>query len=104
MTLFFLCLLTSIGWAMAQNRTVKGTVISSEDNEPLIGANVVVVGNTTIGAATDLDGNFTLSVPANTKILRMSYSSMTTKEVTIANVMKIVLDPDSNSLDRKSVV
>lgn len=104
MTLFFLCLLTSIGWAMAQNRTVKGTVISSEDNEPLIGANVVVVGNTTIGAATDLDGNFTLSVPANAKMLRVSYSGMTTKEVAIANVMKIVLDPDSKVLEQVVVL
>lgn len=104
MTLFFLCLVTSIGWAMAQNRTVKGTVISSEDNEPLIGANVVVVGNTTIGAATDLDGNFTLSVPANAKMLRVSYSGMTTKEVAIANVMKIVLDPDSKVLEQVVVL
>lgn len=104
MTLFFLCLLTSIGWAMAQNRTVKGTVISSEDNEPLIGANVVVVGNATIGAATDLDGNFTLSVPANAKTLRVSYSGMTTKEVAIANVMRIVLDPDSKLLEQVVVL
>ena len=89
---------------MAQNRTVKGTVISSEDNEPLIGANVVVVGNTTIGAATDLDGNFTLSVPANAKMLRVSYSGMTTKEVAIANVMKIVLDPDSKVLEQVVVL
>ncbi|WP_444964562.1 TonB-linked outer membrane protein RagA, partial [Porphyromonas loveana] len=92
------------GWAMAQNRTVKGTVISSEDNEPLIGANVVVVGNATIGAATDLDGNFTLSVPANAKTLRVSYSGMTTKEVAIANVMRIVLDPDSKLLEQVVVL
>lgn len=89
---------------MAQNRTVKGTVISSEDNEPLIGANVVVVGNTGIGASTDLEGNFTLSVPANAKQVKVSYSGMITKQVNISNVMKIVLDPDAKLLEQVVVV
>lgn len=48
----------------AQNIQVKGTVVSGSDNEPLPGVNVVVKG-TTNGGITDLDGNFTLSVPAD---------------------------------------
>lgn len=100
LTLFFLCLITSIGWAAAQNRIVKGTVTSSEDNEPIIGANVVVVGHTTIGAQTDLDGNFTIpNVPADAKQLRFTYTGMTPKVVSISNVMNVVLDPDAAELE-----
>ena len=52
------------GMRAAQNIQVKGTVVSGSDNEPLPGVNVVVKG-TTNGGITDLDGNFTLSVPAD---------------------------------------
>lgn len=54
LSLFFLTLFMGLGWASAQTRTVTGTVISSEDNEPIIGVNVVVVGQTHIGAPTDI--------------------------------------------------
>ncbi|MDE6418261.1 MAG: carboxypeptidase-like regulatory domain-containing protein, partial [Duncaniella sp.] len=49
--------------AQAQTIRVHGTVISGSDNEPLIGASVVSDVKTTNGAATDLDGEFTLHVP-----------------------------------------
>ncbi|MBQ8021972.1 MAG: TonB-dependent receptor plug domain-containing protein, partial [Bacteroidales bacterium] len=49
--------------ASAQNRVVRGTV-TDEYGDPLIGASVTVEGNETIGAVTDLDGNYELSVPA----------------------------------------
>ena len=58
--------------AYAQNqRTVTGTVMD-ESGEPLIGASVKVVGEP-IGAATDLDGRYTLKVPAAAKQLTFSY-------------------------------
>ena len=56
------CLL-SMGIASAQNRAISGTVVDAS-GEPIIGASVVVVGNSTIGAVTDLDGKFAFSVPA----------------------------------------
>ena len=49
--------------AFAQDRTVTGTV-SATNGEALIGAGVVIKGTTT-GTVTDLDGRFSLSVPAN---------------------------------------
>lgn len=52
--------------AQAQNITVHGTVVSKTDDEPLIGASVVPDGNAGAGVATDIDGNFTLSVPQGT--------------------------------------
>ena len=66
---------------MAQNQTVNGTVTSA-DGEPLIGATVLGVG-THMGTATDVDGNFTLTLPATVKKLQLSYVGMTTKDVNI---------------------
>ena len=54
---FLACLFLSIGLAMAQTR-VTGTVTSSEDGEPIMGATVKVVGNNAVGTITDIDGNF----------------------------------------------
>ncbi|MDD2646228.1 MAG: carboxypeptidase-like regulatory domain-containing protein, partial [Bacteroides sp.] len=66
------CLLVSVGFAMAQTRTITGTVFSEEDGEPVVGASVLVEGTTT-GTITDIDGNFTLSrVPAEAKHLKVS--------------------------------
>ena len=56
---FLACLFLSIGLAMAQTR-VTGTVTSSEDGEPIMGATVKVVGNNAVGTITDIDGNFSL--------------------------------------------
>ena len=48
--------------AMAQNK-VTGNVVD-ENGEPVIGASITVVGKKGMGAVTDLDGNYTLNVPA----------------------------------------
>lgn len=56
----------------AQNRVITGTVTSSEDNLGVPGATVLVKG-TTIGTATDLDGNFSISVPAGSNVLVFSF-------------------------------
>ena len=75
----------------AQNIQVKGTVVSGSDNEPLPGVNVVVKG-TTNGGITDLDGNFTLSVPADAT-LSITYIGFKSQEVAVngKNSLKIVL-------------
>ncbi len=73
----------------AQNIQVKGTVVSGSDNEPLPGVNVVVKG-TTNGGITDLDGNFTLSVPADAT-LSITYIGFKSQEVAVngRNSLKI---------------
>ena len=53
---FFLCVT-----AYAQ-KTISGTVIDKDLNEPLIGVNVLLKG-TTIGTVTDFDGKYSLEVP-----------------------------------------
>lgn len=92
---FIACLFLSIGMALAQTQ-VSGTVTSSEDGSPVIGASIKVVGTNT-GTVTNIDGNFSLNVSANAK-LEVSYIGMVTKTVKAAENMKIVLDPDNKSL------
>ena len=59
-------LVMSVGNVYVQNVTVTGTVLDST-GEPVIGANVKVAGKSSIGTITDFEGNFSLSVPADTK-------------------------------------
>ena len=96
--ILMLCLVTSMNIVLAQNRKITGTVVSAEDNEPVIGAAVVVRG-TQIGIVTDVDGVFKLEVPSSAKTLIISYLGMKTQEVTIKDGLKIILEYDSQSLD-----
>ncbi|MDE6633186.1 MAG: SusC/RagA family TonB-linked outer membrane protein, partial [Muribaculaceae bacterium] len=89
--------------ALAQ-RTVTGYVYSAADDHPVIGATVQVEG-TTIGTATDLDGNFTLkNVPNNAKTLVVSYVGMHTEKVAIADNVRVALKDAANDLDELIVV
>jgi len=88
LTMFLACLFLTMGVAMAQTK-VTGTVISAEDNEPIIGATVLVQGQKS-GTVTDTNGHFTISVPAGKK-LSISYIGMETQTVSPKNGMKIVL-------------
>ena len=87
--------LTSVA-AMAQSGTIKGTVVSASDGEPLIGASVVAENGQ--GAATDLDGQFSLRVAPGT-ILKVSYLGFAVQSVAAADGMVIQLKPNENSLD-----
>ena len=84
------------GVALAQTQ-VRGTVVSSEDGEPIVGASVMVAG-TKMGTISDSEGNFTLSVPANGK-LQISYLGMQTQQVTAKNNMMVKLMPEDNTLN-----
>ena len=99
-------ILMGIGMAAAQTATITGKVYSEADGEPVFGASVFVVG-TSVGAGTDMDGNFTIeNVPATANTLRVSYVGMTTQEVKILRdkPMKIVLVEDGVSLDEVMVI
>jgi len=96
--LLFAVIVTFALGAAAQNRTVTGTVVSADGDEPLTGATVMGAG-TSLGVTTDIDGNFTISLPASVKKLSVSYVGMTSKDVEItSSPMKIVLE-NSNVLD-----
>lgn len=93
---FLACLFLSLGMAMAQIR-VSGTVTSSDDGEPIVGASILVQGTKT-GTVTDVDGNFQLTAPEGSE-LKVSYLGMKTKNVKVAASLKIVLQSDNRTLD-----
>ncbi len=79
LTIFFSLL--SISVAFAQTGTIRGTIKDAKTKEALIGCTVRIDG-TTIGAATDIEGNFTIAnVPAATHKLIVSYVSYLTTEI-----------------------
>lgn len=95
----------------AQTGTIKGTIIDSKTNEPLIGASVLVEG-TNHGAAADLDGNFVIqNVPAGTHTLvasYVSYQSTTLNGIVVEGnketVVEFLMSSDDISLDEVEVV
>ena len=92
-----------IGAGVLNAQTVKGTVISGSDNEPLIGASVMVEG-TKNGAVTDLDGNFAISAK-NGQTLEVSYLGFITQKVKVTgSVINVTLNEDKQSLDEVVVV
>ena len=73
--------------------SVTGVVISSDDNEPVIGASIKVKEKPSIGTTTDIDGKFTLNVPSAKSHLEVSYVGHGTKVVAVTpgTAMKVVL-------------
>ena len=96
LTMFFACLFLSLGMALAQTK-VNGTVVTQHDNEPVIGASIMVVG-TNIGTVTDANGRFELTLPEGSKTLRITYVGMEPLEVSARANMRIVLSDDENAL------
>jgi TonB-dependent starch-binding outer membrane protein SusC len=86
--------------AFAQSRVVTGSVTSEEDGQPLPGVSILVKG-TTVGTATDLDGRFTLNVPAGQNTLVFSFMGFIAQDVLIGSrsQINIVLKPDSKILN-----
>lgn len=101
--LVLLMAILSIFPLMAQQIEVAGTV-SDKDGEPLIGASVLVVG-AKLGAATDIDGNFSITAPANGK-LQVSYVGYEPQTVNIdgRTTINIILEQNTSVLDEVVVV
>ena len=108
---FFLLLVSlivlTIQTALAQNFSVKGTVVSGDDNEPLIGATILQEG-TTNGAVTDVDGNFTIEVKGASKAtLVISYIGMVTQKHSVneqTKTLNVTLTSDSKVMEEVVVV
>ena len=82
--------------AQAQKIQVKGNLVDGT-GEPLIGATVKVKGNAGVGAVTDFDGNFSISVPSENSTLVFTYVGMKTKEVKVGTKreFKLTLEDDN---------
>ncbi|RYC67144.1 MULTISPECIES: SusC/RagA family TonB-linked outer membrane protein [Spirosoma] len=96
--LFISCLSSPL---LAQSRVVKGRVLSTEDNSALPGVNVAIKG-TTIGASTNSEGNYSISIPTEhaAGTLVFSFIGMKTTEVVIGNqsTISVSLIPGETSL------
>lgn len=88
----------------SQHIQIQGVVVSGQDNELLPGVNVVEKG-TTNGAITDLDGQFTLSVPSDA-VLTISYIGYKSIDVPVKGQrnLRVVLQEDSELLDEVVVI
>ncbi len=86
--------------AYGQNREVSGVVNDASTGTPIPGANITVKG-TGIGTASDANGKFVLSVPANATNLIVSFIGFVTQEVSIAQLSAVTinLEPSTNELE-----
>ena len=93
--------------AFAQNFVVKGTVISHEDNEPLIGVTILQEG-TTNGVVTDMDGNYSLEVKgasnATLVFSYIGYAAQSHKVNASTGVLNVSLKSDAELIDEVVVV
>jgi TonB-dependent starch-binding outer membrane protein SusC len=89
----------------AQTRSISGTVMDARLGDPVPGATVIVKG-TTRGAATDLDGKFTLPLQAGDQVLVISFVGYLTQEIEIGNQSSITinLQEDIQSLQEAVVI
>lgn len=86
-----------------QSSLIKG-VVKDSNGDPLLGVNVIVKGST-IGAVTDIDGNFSFEAPAGS-ILVVSYIGFKSQEIKVKGntPLNIILKEDSEALDEVVVV
>lgn len=94
----------NVNQVYAQEKTVTGKVISEEDNAALPGVNVLVKG-TSSGTVTDIDGNYSISVPENTTLV-FSFIGYASQEVVVGNrtVIDVKLGSDVRSLSEVVVI
>ncbi|MBO5581466.1 MAG: SusC/RagA family TonB-linked outer membrane protein [Bacteroidales bacterium] len=90
--------------ASAQNRAINGIVVD-ESGAPVVGAAVVLVGNTSVGAVTSLDGTFGLSVPAGASI-SVTCIGYAEQVIPVGNQsqFRIILKEDTMFLDETVVI
>ena len=90
-----LCLISMSAWA---NKTVNGKVVSAVDNEPLIGATVQAIGSSQ-GTATDIDGQFTVTVNDNVTQLKIRCLGYKAQVVAVSSYVTVALEEDNTTLD-----
>ncbi|MFP4023710.1 MAG: SusC/RagA family TonB-linked outer membrane protein [Thiohalospira sp.] len=100
----FLAFLLFVGFQAAAQMQITGTVTDAENGSTIPGVSVVVKGNTSIGTTTDLDGNYSLSVPENSEALIFSFVGMQTIEEQIAGRSIINVEMVSDVLEMDEVI
>lgn len=98
--LAFVTLFTTVGYGQT---TISGVVTDAENNDPLIGANVLVKGTST-GTITDIDGSYTLDLPAGSDVVVVSYAGYTDLEVNVAGQSVVNISLSAGALLDEVVV
>jgi TonB-dependent starch-binding outer membrane protein SusC len=100
MVMFF-TLISCAAWAQ---RTISGTITDAGNDEPLVGATVILTG-TNKGTLTDIDGKFELMVPENASTIDVSYTGYSSQKVDLgaSNVVDVKMASGRN-LDEVIVV
>lgn len=104
--LVMLCMAASMSSSLAFAQSKITGVVKDSTGEPIIGASVTIKGAQGVGAVTDIDGNFSLTVPSGKKQLLVSYIGFTpqTLDVNGKNTFTIVLKEDNQTLNEVVVV
>jgi len=91
--------------ALAQDRTITGTVATKEDGSVLVGVSITVKG-TSLGTLSTSDGKFSIKLPATAKVLVFKYVGYGSQELSIssASQLNVVLESDSKILNEVVVV
>jgi len=91
-------ILLASSYSVAQ-KMISGNILD-QDNFPVIGAAIYVKG-TTIGTITDVDGNYSLSIPDDAKSIEVKYLGYTSQNISVidGNYQNIILMEDINQLD-----
>lgn len=103
--IFMLCLMAAtLVWAQDGSKTVSGQVLDPA-NEPLIGVTVQAVGHTGVGTVTDIDGNYSLSVPKGAS-LKFSYIGYQDQIIAVAGktTINVTMKEDAEALEEVVVV
>ncbi|MBU3010162.1 SusC/RagA family TonB-linked outer membrane protein [Polaribacter vadi] len=103
-SVFFVVLLFCTSLYAQNEVTIKGTVTSLSDGEPVLGANIIIVG-TKKGASTDFDGKYTLKVKKG-DIIQFTYLGFKSKTITYSNqlTLDVALEEDADVLDEIVIV
>ncbi|MCM1146290.1 MAG: SusC/RagA family TonB-linked outer membrane protein [Bacteroidales bacterium] len=96
LTLILATMFLCVGMALAQTK-VTGVVVEDGTEEPIIGASVMVTG-TKKGVVTDINGNFTIDVPAGKK-LTFSYIGMQPVTLSAKQNMVVTMKADNTTID-----
>jgi iron complex outermembrane receptor protein len=98
-------LLVCLGISASAQRTVTGAVISADDNLGIPGASIIVKGsNPLIGTVTDINGRFSISVPADLTTLVFSFTGMATQEIDVAGQTSVNVVMRSTAIGLDAVV
>jgi TonB-linked SusC/RagA family outer membrane protein len=92
-------LIAGIGLAQAQSRSISGKVLYAGSDSPIAGAAILVKG-TSVGVTSGADGTFTISVPASSSILQVSYVGTRLVEVEAVDNIIVRLYDDTEELDQ----